>query len=170
MVAAFDNRHFAILLLAIGAATLGGALASQYWGGLQPCILCLYQRYPWAIVIALAAFAAALPGHALARPALALAALACVAGAAIAFFHVGVEQQWWRGTAECGGTIESGLSIEELREAILKAPVVRCDEVAWSLFGISMAGYNFLLSLATAMMAGLYLWTSRTRSGDHARP
>ena len=74
-------------------------------------------------------------------------------GAGIAVFHVGVEQQWWPGTAECGGIDGANLSLEQLKAQILAAPVVRCDEVAWSLFGISMAGYNILLSLGLALVA-----------------
>jgi disulfide bond formation protein DsbB len=73
-------------------------------------------------------------------------------GAGIAVFHVGVEQHWWAGTAACGSTL-SATSVEALRAQILAAPVVRCDQPAWSLLGISMAGYNALISAALAVVA-----------------
>ena len=87
-----------------------------------------------------------------------LCALGFLVGAGIAFYHVGVEQQWWPGTGACVGTAaDSAQTIEELRAQLLTAPVVRCDDVGWSLFGISMAGYNgiFSLALAVATLSGL---------------
>ena len=134
-----------LLLLAASIAVLGTALASQYLGGLQPCVLCVYQRLPYAAVIMIATAALFLPTGPRAV-ALALAGLALLTGTGIAVFHVGVEQHWWQGTAECG-SVGAADSVEALRAQILSAPVVRCDEVPWSLFGISMAGYNALVSL-----------------------
>jgi disulfide bond formation protein DsbB len=81
------------------------------------------------------------------------AGVAALAGTGIAVFHVGVEQHWWQGTAECGSTLGAASSIEDMRRMLLAQPVVRCDEVAWSLFGISMAGYNALISLGLAAFA-----------------
>jgi disulfide bond formation protein DsbB len=92
------------------------------------------------------------------------AALALAIGAGIAIFHVGVEQHWWVGTAECGVT-ETANSIEALKAKILGTAPVRCDEVAWSLFGISMAGYNALVSLALAAFAfqsAQQMWRERS--------
>ena len=134
-----------LLLLLASAAVLGTALASQYFGGLQPCILCIYQRLPYAAVIGIATAALFLPTGPRAV-ALVLAGLAMLTGTGIAVFHVGVEQHWWQGTAECGA-VGSADSLEALRAQVLAAPTVRCDEVPWSLFGISMAGYNVLVSL-----------------------
>ena len=85
------------------------------------------------------------------RAILLLAALAFAVDAGIAAFHVGVEQGWWQGTAECGSTLDLTLSPEELKNQLMNQPLVRCDEVTWSLFGISMAGYNFLYALALAV-------------------
>ena len=156
------------LVLAASIAVLGSALISQYWGGLQPCVLCLYQRYPYWLAIALSILSllALLKGARHAAAALiAVAALAFLAGAAVAAFHVGVEQHWWAGTAECGasGPLGSG-SAADLRAKLLAQPVVRCDEVAFSLFGISMAGFNFIISLALAAFAAL--GAKRIVSGD----
>ena len=146
-------RHAGALVALASVAILGSALLSQYVGGLQPCVLCIYQRIPYAIAIALGLMVFLLASGRGARSLLALAGLVFLAGAAIAAFHVGVEQHWWAGTAECGGNIGKNLSLEELRAQILDAPIVRCDDVAWSLFGVSMAGYNFLLSLGLAGFA-----------------
>lgn len=165
-----SQRRFPLIVLAAAAVVLGAALASQYWGGLRPCVLCLYQRYPYAIVIALMAAAMPLAGRdgVLARaPAVLLgaAALAFVIGAGVGAFHVGVEQHWWAGTAECGST-ETADTVEALKAQLLGRKPVRCDEAAWSLFGISMAGYNVGASLALAFLAGAaarHLWRNDTR-------
>lgn len=143
------DRRVPVFILTASLASLAVALASQYWGGLQPCILCIYQRYPYGVAAALAVvgiIVAGRPGWL--RAILLLAALAFFVDAGIAAYHVGVEQHWWQGTAECGSTLDLSLSAEELTEQLLNQPVVRCDEVAWSLFGISMAGYNFLYATA----------------------
>lgn len=149
-------RGAAALILLVSVAALAVAFAAQYLGGLAPCVLCIYQRYPYGAAIALTLLALVLPGHpAVQRVALALAGFALLTSAGIAAFHVGVEQHWWEGTAACGGTIEPGLSLEELQAQLMAAPVVRCDQVAWSLFGLSMAGYNFLYAGSFGLLA---LW------------
>ncbi|MBI3504873.1 MAG: disulfide bond formation protein B [Proteobacteria bacterium] len=155
MPADLKPRQIAFLVALGGAAVLGGALAFQHLGGLAPCVLCYWQRYPYWVAIPLAALAGIYAGdrRPLAAGLLALAALALVGDAAIAAFHVGVEHKWWEGTAECGGTRPMSGSLEELRARLLAAPLVRCDEPAWTLFGISMAGYNFLAALALAALA-----------------
>ncbi len=154
MQKAMDHpRLVPLLILLISLAALATAYASEFWGGLKPCVLCIYQRYAYG-----AAGALGLTGLALgARPdprrlLTALAGLAFLAGAAIAFFHVGVELHWWRGTAACHAPqFDPSLSIEELREQLLATDFVPCDQVPWSLFGLSMAGYNVLASLALGL-------------------
>jgi disulfide bond formation protein DsbB len=148
-----ESRLAAALILAASAAVLGTALAFQHWGGLAPCVLCIWQRYAHGGIMVFAALALA-AGRPHWRSALLIgSAVAALAGAGIAMFHVGVEQHWWQGTAECGSTLGPAATIEELRAQLLAQPVVRCDEVAWSLFGISMAGYNVILSLVIAAFA-----------------
>jgi disulfide bond formation protein DsbB len=146
-----------LLLAAISAAAVLIALASQRWGGLQPCVLCLWQRWAHGAVIALALIAGVAGFAGAKRGAAALtilAGLAALAGAGIALYHVGVEQQWWPGTSGCGASALSGAAgLDSLREQIESAPIVRCSDVPWSLFGISMAGYNALLSAALALFA-----------------
>ncbi|MBV8535878.1 MAG: disulfide bond formation protein B [Alphaproteobacteria bacterium] len=154
--AGLSSRTTAALLLAASAAILAGAFAFQYLGGLAPCILCWWQRYAHMAAIVLAALALAASRRGSTAPGWLLVAatgIALLAGTGIAAFHVGVEQHWWAGTAECGSQVGGAGGIDELRARLLAQPIVRCDEIAWSLFGISMAGYNFLLSLALAGFA-----------------
>jgi disulfide bond formation protein DsbB len=144
-------RTAAILLALLAAMMLVLAFAFEGFGGLRPCELCWWQRWAWmaALPPALAAWLA--PGR-LPAALLGLAALAVLAGAGIAFFHVGVELHWWRGTAACGGGGPAA-SAEELLRQLLGRPVARCDEVPWSLAGISMAGWNGLIALAAGLAA-----------------
>jgi len=154
------------LTLAAAAAMLGGAWGFQLIGGLQPCTLCLYQRWPYWIVIIIAVFA--IPTARQIGPrGLALFALICAlvfaVGTGIAGFHTGVEQGWWKGLEACGsGNLnDPNMSLAELKAQLLATPVVRCDEVPWSLFGISLAGYNFLVSLvftAASLWAAQAFW------------
>lgn len=154
----------ALALLAAGSAgVLAAAFFFQHALGYQPCILCIYQRWPYAAVIALAVASLALQPRwkvggvdAL----LAVCGLALLANAGIAAYHVGVEQHWWAGTAACGGGGAAADSLDALRAQIMAAPVVRCDEPAWTLFGVSMAGYNVLL--ASAMAAYAFLAARKT--------
>jgi disulfide bond formation protein DsbB len=148
----FDARLVFLAVLAASVAILGSAFAFQIIGGLAPCELCLLQRYPYAITIGLAGlgigFARAGVDSRLLAVLLALCGVTFLVGAGIAVFHVGVEQKWWEGTSACVGNLTGASSAEDLRQRLLAAPVVRCDEPAWTMFGISMAGYNALLSLA----------------------
>jgi disulfide bond formation protein DsbB len=143
------------LWLALGSgALLLAALAFQYLGGLDPCVLCLWQRWPHAAVVALGLVGFFALGGQRGRAAVSLVlALILIGGAGLAGFHVGVEQGWWEGTAACGGAAANGagaLSAADLRDQLLSTPVVRCDAVAWSMLGVSMAGWNGLASLALA--------------------
>jgi disulfide bond formation protein DsbB len=145
-----------LLALLVPAGLLGGALASQYVGGLHPCEMCYWQRWPHgaAIVLAGAAFLfqATSPR---ARLLTILAALAIAVSGAIGVFHAGVELGWWQGLTRC--TTGGALSLDEL----MKVPLVRCDQVQWSLFGISMAGWNAILSLGSAAVIGVLLTRGR---------
>jgi disulfide bond formation protein DsbB len=143
--AASMDRRIPLLVAVASLAALVIAFASQYWGGLQPCPLCIYQRWPYGVAAALGIVGMILAGRpGVLRAILLLAALAFFVDAGIAAFHVGVEQHWWAGTAECGSTLDLNASPEDLKNQLLNQPVVRCDQPAWQMFGISMAGYNFL--------------------------
>lgn len=147
------------LVLATSASLMLGALAFQYIGGLYPCRLCIFQRYPHVITIVLGLLAVGLvyTGRRRAVPwLLALAGLTLLAGAGIAVFHVGVEQHWWPGLPGCAGP-GVGASLAETLEQARAGPPPRCDVVPWSMFGISMAGYNALISIAVGLFA---LWAA----------
>ena len=134
------------------AAPLAIALASQYLAGLQPCQLCIWQRWPYVAAIVIALLAFALPARL--RPyGAALAALAILASAAIALFHVGVEQHWWAGLSSCTGNLNTGGSVGDLEKQLEATPIVPCDRPAWTLFGISMAGYNLIYATLFGLLA-----------------
>jgi disulfide bond formation protein DsbB len=155
MLAALPIRT-GLFLIVVGVLSLGAAFASQYIGGLRPCVLCIYQRYPYGVVIALGLLVLlAWRQPRIAAGLTVLAAIALFVDAGIAAFHVGVEQHWWQGTDECSNLIDPNLSIEDLKKALQEQPVVACDEVAWSLFGISMAGYNFLYAIITGSISAI---------------
>jgi disulfide bond formation protein DsbB len=159
-VTAVSPARAAWLVIAACAATLGGALLFQYVGGLYPCALCFAQRWPYYFAIGFAVLALSLsndPGAQRTVSALfVLIALVFVGGAVLAGYHVGVEQQWWPGTNACGGGLNArGLSMEELRTRLLDQPIVRCDRPAWTLFGISLAGFNVAISLGLAGLSAV---------------
>lgn len=149
-----NHKYLGLTLALISIAALAFAYISQYGFGLEPCILCLYQRKPFfaAIVLGLGAFFLAGQRKKAAFILILLCGIAFLIGAAIAGFHVGVEQKWWKGLDACGGTIPDKLSIEALKTYLENRKAVRCDEPAFVLFGISMAGYNLILSLALAVL------------------
>ena len=154
------DRSAAIMLFLGSGSLLAGAYGFQYFGELQPCVLCLYQRAPHAVVLGLALIAMLLaPKRAPSAWAVGLAGLALVVGAGFAGFHVGVEQHWWEGLSTCGGGLnDPNMSLDELRTRLFATSVVHCDDVPWSLFGISMAGFNFIASLVFGTAS---LWATR---------
>ena len=134
-----------LLALLIPAGLLGGALFSQYVGGLYPCEMCYWQRWPHAAAILLtigALFSASNPRRS--RTLVMLAALAVAISGAIGVFHAGVEIGWWEGITQCTATGATSL------QDILNVPLVRCDQVQWEFLGVSMAGWNAIISLAGA--------------------
>jgi disulfide bond formation protein DsbB len=125
---------------------------SQYWGGLMPCELCLAERWPWdaAIVVAVVA---ALAGERPTVPWVALIfALIFIVSTGLAFYHVGVEQHWFAGPSACTAAGAAPQTLDALRAQLEHQQAVRCDEPAWTLFHVSLAGWNLLASL---VMAGI---------------
>ena len=136
----------------VPAALLGGAYFSQYGMGLFPCEMCWWQRYPHFIALALGGLAVVLMlrGQGGARGLAFLAAVSVAISGLIGAFHAGVEYGWWEGLTACTSTLQP-LPGETYLDAALRAPIVRCDVAPWELFGISLAGYNFLMSCAAAI-------------------
>lgn len=149
-----------ILAILVPAGLLGGALAFQYLGGLAPCELCIWQRWPHGVALAFALLAL-LPVLGQARRAMiALAALGIAVSGAIGIYHAGIEQHWWQGVTACTAPPVAGTT-EEILAQIMATPLVRCDAIPWSLMGISMAGWNAILSLT---FAGVILWLIRKKA------
>ncbi len=147
-------RHLFMLIFAASAAVLAGAYAFQYLGGLAPCKLCLYQRIPYGLAMLVSGGAIIWPAYSRMAHALLIGIFAVSVGLGV--HHAGVEWQWWAGPASCSNLLGGAANVEELTAMILAAPVVRCDEVPWSLFGISLAGYNALISMALLGAGGFY--------------
>ncbi len=149
------QKTYVMLAMAGSAALLGGAFAFQYIGGLAPCTLCLWQRWPHAAAVIIAVLAMLLGGRILPV----LGGLAAATTAGIAAFHVGVEQKWWEGLTSCtAGSIEGISTADLLNPDVIVAAPVRCDAIAWQLMGVSMAGWNMILSV---MLVGIWLLAAR---------
>lgn len=151
------TRKTLILLAAGGSvALLLGALAFQYLGGLAPCKLCIVQRWPHVAAAVAGAGALLIPGIWLPLAGL----LAALTTAAVGLYHAGVELTWWEGPDTCTSGPVGSLTPEQLMEQIMTAPLVRCDEIAWSFAGLSMASWNAIISLGLAA-----LWVAAIRRG-----
>ncbi len=133
-------------------ALLAGAFGSQYFGGLSPCEMCWWQREAHMVAVVLAALAFAVSRGS--RTFTLLAALAIAASGAIGVYHAGVELHIFQGFTTCTATA-SGTSTAELFKQIAGAPLIRCDQVQWSFLGISMAGWNAIISLGGAAVITL---------------
>lgn len=124
-------------------ALLGGAYAFQHLGGFAPCKMCLWQRWPHGAAIIIGIIALALRENRLAL----FGSIAAFITGGIGLFHAGVEQHWWEGPNSCTSSSNDGLTTEQLLDKILAAPVVRCDDIPWDFIGISMAGWNGIISM-----------------------
>lgn len=139
-----------VLFAGLAATLILAAAFGFQLAGYHPCEMCWWQRYPYMAIIAVAIVAKVAPKipH---KTVLLLLALLFAVDAGLAGFHAGVEQGWWEGITTCTASINSSASIEDALAAIDNAPLIRCDEIAWSLFGVSMAGYNFILAMAMTL-------------------
>ena len=140
------------IALLLPVALLGGALGSQYFGGLYPCEMCYWQRWPHAAAILLAAVAfTAAPDSSRSRTLTLLAALAIAISGAIGVYHAGVEAKIFEGFTTCTAIASRG-STTDLLKQITHAPLIRCDQVQFRFLGVSMAGWNAILSLGGAAL------------------
>lgn len=155
------SRQAGLLLFAVSGSLLLGALAFQFLGGLAPCEMCFWQRYAHLGVLAMSALALLSGKRALAW----LSVVAMVVAAGLGLYHAGVEQKWWAGVTACTAPVSAGMSSADMLEALMNAPLVRCDEIAWSLFGVSMAGWNLLISAGAALCAVAVLMFTAPRTG-----
>ena len=135
------------LALLSPAALLGGALAFQFIGGLPPCEMCHWQRWPHLAAIAIGLLALFVQRSALLLPLVVLAGLAILVSGGIGLFHAGVELHWWQGLTRCSSVgIAVGGTPSQFLTDMLATPMIRCDAIPWSLWGVSLAGWNAMLS------------------------
>ena len=144
-----------IVITAAGGSVLllAGAFLFQMMG-YPPCKLCLWQRWPHAVAFVIGIAFLVIPSRIIAL----LGGLAVATSGAIGLYHAGVEQKWWEGPTTCTSGDISNLTPEQLLEQIMNAPLVRCDDIAWALAGISMAGWNAIISF---FLAGLWIVAAR---------
>jgi len=151
--AALPHRlQAALVALAVPCALWGGALISEYGFGLVPCELCYWQRWPHEVAIVLALFSLPFLANRAGQVFIFLSAVAIAVSGAIGIFHAGIEYGWWEGLTSCTAT--GGFDIMSADVT----PIIRCDEVQWQMFGISLAGFNAIFSFAGA---ALVLWLLR---------
>lgn len=147
-------HHAALWIAGFSALALAGAFTAQYGFGLLPCDLCLMQRIPFAVNIALGIIGYFWAGGRL--PVIGLAGLGFLINSGIAFYHSGVERKWWAGLSGCSTPDMSG-SIEDLLKRIQETDVVRCDEIPWSFMGLSMANFNVPFCFGLGVLCILYV-------------
>jgi disulfide bond formation protein DsbB len=149
-------RSIAMLL---PAALLAGAWGSQLIGHLYPCEMCHWQRWPHYAALAIALLAFVVPQRSVGKSLVIVAALLIGISGAIGVAHAGVEYHWWSGFTACTQTVDlRGLDGAARLDVLMRAPVVRCDTAQWSFAGISLAGFNAILSLGGAITI---LWLMR---------
>lgn len=157
-------RNWFLVFWLASALALAGALTSQFVFDLRPCHLCLYQRWPYSIALALLTPLLFYQNILPARLVVIMGVLAALffAGAAIAGYHTGVEQHWWAGPSDCSGGITPD-TLEALKAEIMGATIVRCDEPAFVFLGLSMAAWNMLYSFGLLVIAliGMQKWRGR---------
>jgi len=156
-----------------GAATILGAWFFQYVLGYEPCALCLEQRYPYYFGIPLAVLAILGENVGASRKvllaALAVIALAFVWNTGLSVFHAGVEWKLWPGPRDCSGAPASMVAPGNLLQDLQSIHIPRCDEAAWSFLGISLAGYDAMISATLAAIAGWGVWAELKQTSSAAR-
>ena len=140
----------AIVLAGVGAIAL--AYTAQFGFDIEPCVLCLYQRGPYALAAGLAGISLVRP-HNPRREAfiVVLCGIVFLGGSGIAAYHVGVEQHWWVSAAACGGSPVESMGVDQLKALLTQKPAKPCDLVDWTFLGVSMATYNVFASIALAV-------------------
>ena len=157
-----SNGMARLLALLVPVGLLGGALFSQYVGGLWPCEMCWWQRYPHAAAILVAGLAFAFTADSpRARALTALAAAAIAISGGIGVYHAGVEAHVFKGFTACSTMASGGASAADMLEQIMKVPLIQCDQVQWRFAGLSLAAWNAIISLTGASAIALLLMRKR---------
>jgi disulfide bond formation protein DsbB len=157
------TRAIPLLIVLVAIGSLASALVAEYVYRLEPCILCIYQRLPFIATGVLALLALKMERFPVAVIGIiAVCGLIYLAGSGIAFYHVGVEQHWW--LSGCSGELFTGGSVADLRAGLMSKPEKPCDDIDWTLFGISMATYNVAYSGGLGLLSlGAAMQMSKTR-------
>lgn len=139
-----------LILIAAGGSLIAllGAFGFEYIGDMAPCKLCIWQRWPHAVAILAGVLALLMRGRIMPL----IGMLGALATSGVGFYHTGVERHWWQGPSSCTSSVGEGISTADLLEQIMAAPLVRCDEVPWEMFTLSMATWNALGSLLLAFV------------------
>lgn len=145
------------VVLLVPLALMAGALGSQYIGGLYPCEMCHWQRWPHYAAILVALLSFAMPNRLVTMALIGAAALLIATSGVIGVLHAGVEYQWWPGFTPCAAGAQSGMSGMDIIDLIQKKPIISCDVPQWTLLGVSLAGWNALISLTGALAAFVLL-------------
>ncbi len=159
-----------IFIVAVSCVAIGLAYIAQYVFGLQPCVLCIYQRIPFYITIAIGIISfyfSIKKRYGISAFLIALSGITFLFNSGLAFFHTGVEQKWWKGFSGCSAPDFSKMTPAEMAEAIRNMPTVFCDKIAWEMFGLSMANYNVIvcLGLGIICLSSAFIIRKRLKSG-----
>jgi disulfide bond formation protein DsbB len=157
-------RPAIVIAIIVPLALLAGAWSFQIWGGLFPCEMCWWQRYGHIAALVCGVLALLVTGQAR-RALVVLAGLGIASSAVIAGYHAGIEYGWWHGVTACTSLIKFGGGTDPLA-AIMNSPAVRCDEVQWQWAGISLAGFNFMISGLAAV--AIFVLVSKAAKGRPA--
>jgi disulfide bond formation protein DsbB len=155
-------RHVDQLAMAALVVCSGGALAlaliAQYGFDLWPCVVCYWQRVPYGLIlfVGLLALLPAVDGPSR-RVILWLCAGLFAVNVGLAGYHVGIEERWWKGPAECAGQVRD-YSAADMLTALSQPGRLGCEEAAYRLLGLSMAGYNVIVCLVLAVTSA---WAAR---------
>lgn len=149
--------------LGVPLALMAGALGSQYIGGLHPCEMCHWQRWPHYAAILVALLSFLMPNRLVTMSLIGCAALLIATSGVIGILHAGVEYHWWPGFTPCAAEVPAGMSGLDIINTIQNKPLVSCDIPQWDLFGISLAGWNALISLGGAVAVFVLLFKGARR-------
>ena len=152
-------KHWNSLLIIISLIAISSALIAEYIYGLQPCELCLKQRYPYYLIIVVALIIFFIPNlYKLLM--YVLVQLATIYGIFYSIWHVGVEKKLFQGPTGCSTGLSKSSNTADLKEQIFSKSVISCDEVIWSFFGISAASLNTIVLLFIFIINGLYIYSN----------
>ncbi len=160
-----NPRFFALFAASVSLATLLGALGFQFLGGLSPCKMCIWQRWPHGIIAALMIVVFVLLPQRKVIIAFVLAGITALIGAGIGVYHAGVELKYWQGPQTCTAPSIADLSATDLLAQLQNTPVTRCDEIAWQFMGLSMAGWNAVISVGIALLC---FWGAKATYGSNS--